>query len=100
MTSHGSAIPRMPVSAASVEQVVFEAMCAASADKAVRVCADTEVLQIVDSLGLMMSLANIQAALNVRLEPKEIIGVLQARSIRDVTLALTRAMETRCKQSV
>lgn len=100
MTPHNSAIPALPGSAASVEQVVIEAMCAASADKTVPVCADTEVLQIVDSLGLMMSLAKIQAALNFRLEPKEIIGVLQARSIRDVTLALTRAVEARCKQSV
>lgn len=92
--------PRMPMSSAAVEQMVIDAMLAASPDKSVRLSRDTDVLHVVDSLGLMMSLVDIQTALNIRLEPKELIGALQAQSIADLALVLTMAMGDRCTQSV
>lgn len=80
--------------------MVIDAMLAASPDKPARVSRDTEVLQVVDSLGLMLSLANIQAVLNITLEPKEIIGALQARSIADLALVLSPVLEARPAQPV
>ncbi len=100
MTSGTTPTPRMPMSAAALEQVVIDAMLAASPDKSIPVSRDTEVLQVLDSLGLMMSLVDIQTALNIRLEPKELIGALQARSIADLALELTMALGARCTQSV
>jgi len=82
----------MSMSAAAVEQVVIDALLAASSDTPAQVSRETEVLQLVDSLGLMMSLANIQTSLNIKLEPKQIIGLLRARSIADLALVLTAAL--------
>lgn len=100
MISDASAGYGMPVSAAAIEQVVIQALRAASSDKSAQVSATTEVLQVVDSLGLMMGLANIQAALNIKLEPREIIEVLQARSVADIALALAKALSARSRQPV
>lgn len=98
MTASASATPGPPMSPAVIEELVIETMRAASSSQSVPVFRDTEVLQVVDSLGLMMSLANIQSALKIKLEPTEVIAVLQAHSIGDVALALTKAVETRRKQ--
>jgi acyl carrier protein len=100
MISDASAESGMPVSPAAIEQLVIQALRAASSDKSVQVSATTEVLQVVDSLGLMMGLANIQAALNIKLEPREIIEVLQARSVADIALALAKALGARSRQPV
>jgi acyl carrier protein len=100
MISDASAGHGMPVSAAAIEQVVIHALRAASTDKSAQVSGSTEVLQVVDSLGLMMGLANIQAALNLKLEPRETIEVLQARSVADVAVALEKALGLRSRQSV
>jgi acyl carrier protein len=95
MTSGSGATPGMTMSAAAIEQVIIEALLAASSDRSVPVSRDTDVLQVVDSLGLMMSLADIQTKLNIRLEPQELIDALQARSIADVAVALTTALAAR-----
>jgi hypothetical protein len=84
--------------ATAVERVVIDVMLAASADKSVPVSRDTEVLQVVDSLGLMMGLAKLQTALNIRLAPRETIAALQARSIADLALVLITAMGARGAQ--
>jgi acyl carrier protein len=83
------------ISAAAVEQVVIEALRAAASDKSIPVSRDTDVLYIVDSLGLMMSVANIQTALNIKLEPREVIGVFQSRSVADLASVLITAMKAR-----
>jgi acyl carrier protein len=82
------------ISAAEVEQVVIDAL-RASSDKSAPVSRETDVLQVVDSLGLMMSVANIQTALNIKLEPREVIGVLQSRSVADLGLVLITALKSR-----
>jgi acyl carrier protein len=96
MTSSTGATPGMTMSAAGIEQVVVEALSAASSDRSVPLSRDTEVLQVVDSLGLMMSLADIQTKLNIRLEPQELIDALQARSIADLAVGLTTVLAARC----
>jgi acyl carrier protein len=95
MTGTPASTPRTLMSAKAVDQVVIEAMFAASHDKSVNVTRETELLEVVDSLGLMMGLTNIQAALNIRLEPRELIGALQARSIADLSLVLSTALAAR-----
>lgn len=100
MTSGTNTTLGIPIATAAVEQMVIDAMLAASSDKSFPVSRDTEVLQVVDSLGLMMSLAKIQTALHITLEPRELIGVLQARSVADVALVLTKAVGARNRQSM
>jgi acyl carrier protein len=95
MTSGSGATPGMTMSAAAIEQVIIEALLAASSDRSVPVSRDTDVLQVVDSLGLMMGLADIQTKLNIRLEPQELIAAFQARSIADVAVALTTVLAAR-----
>lgn len=98
MTAGAATTPGTPMPAAAVEQVVIDAMLAASVDKSLPVSRDTEVLRVVDSLGLMMGLAKIQTALNIKLAPRETIAALQARSIGDLALVLITAMGARGAQ--
>jgi acyl carrier protein len=98
MSAGVTATPAMPMSAAKVEQMIIDAFLAASPGNQVPLSRDTGVLDIVDSLGLMMGLANLQTALKIVLEPKEIIGALQARSVADLASVLMTAMEARCTQ--
>ncbi len=95
MNSHNTMTHGAEVSSTAVEHVVIDALCAASPDKSVPITRETDVLQVVDSLGLMMGLANIQTALNIKLEPREIIGVLQSRSIADLASVLVTALKAR-----
>jgi hypothetical protein len=74
-----------------IEQIVIEAITAASTAGAI-VTRDTEVFQVVDSLGLMTALANIQAALQLLLEPEQLIGIYACRSIGDLVLTLEGAL--------
>lgn len=83
-----------------VEQVVIDTMRASLSGTSAGVSRDTEVLRLVDSLGLIMVLGKIQAALNITLQPKEVIQVLSARSIADVALALSAALSARSRDGV
>lgn len=74
-----------------IEQIVIEAIAAAS-NVGVILTRDTEVFQVVDSLGLATALANIQAALQLLLEPEQLIGIYAGRSISDLVLALEGAL--------
>jgi acyl carrier protein len=96
MTSESTATQGMPVSPAGIEQIIIDVLFAASPGKSIPVSRDTQVLDIVDSLGLMMSLATVQATLKITLEPKEIIAALQARSVADLASVLMAAMGVRC----
>jgi len=87
----GRAVPAI----APVEDVVIEALRAALPDVSVGVSRDSEVLRLVDSLGLVTVLGNVQAALTITLKPKEVIQVLRARSVADVALVLTTALSAR-----
>ncbi len=74
-----------------IEQIVIEAITAASSAGAI-LTRDTEVFQVVDSLGLVTALANIQAALHLLLEPEQLIGIYACRSIGDLVLTLESAL--------
>jgi len=78
----------------ALERIVIDALSAVSADAA-SATRDSEVQQLVDSLGLVIALANIQDALDVALEPDEIVGVLGCRTIADVALVLQAALTAR-----
>jgi acyl carrier protein len=74
-----------------IEQIIIEAITAASTAGAI-LTLDTEVFQVVDSLGLVTALANIQAALQVSLGPEQLIEIYACRSIGDLVLTLTGAV--------
>lgn len=74
-----------------IEQIVIEAITAASTASAILTC-ETEVFQVVDSLGLVTALANIQAALQLSLEPEQLIGIYACRSVGDLVLTLEVAL--------
>lgn len=84
----------LPADTETLERIVIDALSAVSVDAATAT-RDTELLQLVDSLGLVMALANVQEALGVALEPDEIIDVFQCRSITDVATVLQTALKTR-----
>lgn len=84
----------LPADTETLERIVIDALSAVSVDAATAT-RDTELLQLVDSLGLVMALANVQEALGVALEPDEIIDVFQCRSIADVATVLQTALKTR-----
>lgn len=83
-----------PAHTETLERIVIDALSTVSADAATAT-RETEVLQLVDSLGLIVALANVQEALGVSLEPDEIIHVFQCRSIADVALVLQAALSAR-----
>jgi hypothetical protein len=81
-----------------IEKTVIEAIRAASATGA-KPTRDTEVFQLVDSLGLVTALANIQAALQLSLEPEQLIAVFACRSIGDLTITLESALSAQLQSS-
>jgi hypothetical protein len=95
MTSGAAPTPEIAISAERIEQMIFDSFLAASPGNQIPLSRDTAVLDVVDSLGLMMSLANLQTALKIVLEPKQIIAALQARSVADLTSVLIAAMSAR-----
>lgn len=78
----------------ALERIIIDALSAVSVEAATAT-RESEVLQLVDSLGLVMALANVQEALDVSLEPDEIIQVFQCRSIADVALVLQAVLSAR-----
>lgn len=84
----------LPADTETLERIVIDALSTVSADAATA-SRDTELLQLVDSLGLVMALASVQEALDVALEPDEIIDVFQCRTIADVAIVLQTALTTR-----
>lgn len=84
----------LPADTGTLERIVIDALSTVSADAATA-SRDTELLQLVDSLGLVMALASVQEALDVALEPDEIIDVFQCRTIAEVATVLQTALKTR-----
>ncbi len=78
----------------ALERIIIDALSAVSVDAATAT-GESELSQLVDSMGLVMALANVQEALDVSLEPDEIINVFQCRSIADVALLLQAALLAR-----
>ncbi len=80
---------------AGLEQAVIDALRAASPDKSMPVTRDSAVLDLVDSLGLIVALGDLQAALDLELSPKQLIELFHARSIADFATTLGRFAVTR-----
>jgi acyl carrier protein len=78
----------------ALERIIIDALAAVSVEAATAT-RESEVLQLVDSMGLVMALANVQEALDVSLEPDEIIQVFQCRSIADVAVVLQAVLSAR-----
>lgn len=81
--------------AAELEQAVIDALRAASPDKSAPATRDSAVLDLVDSLGLVVALGDLQATLAVELAPKHLIELFRAQSIADFAAALGRIVATR-----
>lgn len=78
----------------TLERILIDALSAVGADT-VATTRDSDISHLVDSLGLVMALANLQDALGFTLEPDEIIDVFQCRAIADVVEVLRAAQATR-----
>ena len=77
----------------AIERVVIDTFSAASGHPPAS--RDTAVLDLIDSVGLIIALADVQATLDVELESDEIIEVFQCRSLGDVAAALHAALAGR-----
>lgn len=84
----------LPTETHALERRVIDAFSAVT-QHAAGATRETEILALVDSLGLVMALANLQHALDVALEPDEIIAVFQCRSVADVANVLQAALSAR-----
>jgi hypothetical protein len=80
----------MPTDRRVIEEIVIEALTPAS--RVGSVTRDTEILHLVDSLGLVTALASIQAALHLSLEPEQLIDIFACRSISDLAITLEGAL--------
>lgn len=78
----------------ALERIIIDALSAVSVEAATAT-RESEVLQLVDSMGLVMALANVQESLDVSLDPDEIIQVFQCRSIADVAVVLQTVLSAR-----
>lgn len=66
----------------AIERVVIHAFAAAAPDQPVT--RDSEILQLVDSIGVLMVVSAIQTKLEMRLQPLEIIRLFQCHAVGDV----------------
>jgi acyl carrier protein len=78
----------------AIKRLVIDIFSASCADLSV-VTDDTEVMQLVDSVGLIIALADVQNSLDIELYPHEIIEVFQGRTLGDVAVVLLSACLTR-----
>ena len=78
--------------AESVSTAVISAISAASPDRSVEVTPVTEVLGIVDSLGLLTALMDIQHELQLALDAEDVIEVFGSRTIAEIVAVLRSAM--------
>lgn len=78
----------------AIERVVIDTFSATCPERSA-VTGDTEVLQLVDSIGLVIALAEVQDALGIELDPHEIIEVFYCRTLRDVAIALHASRSAR-----
>lgn len=76
-----------PTDIDAIKRIVIDTFSATCPDPSA-VTVDTEVLQLVDSIGLVIALAEVQDALAIELEPHEIIEVFHCRTLGDVASAL------------
>ena len=76
--------------ATSLERTVIDAMRAAVPNTSLQITPASAVLDLVDSLGLVMTLGNLQAALGIELAPKQVIELFRAASIADVAAVIER----------
>jgi hypothetical protein len=86
---------RQPVDREAIERVVIDTLAAASSNTTAQPTRETEVLQLVGSLGLIVAVANIQAALSISLQRREMMQVFQCRYIADLALVLEGALSAR-----
>lgn len=72
----------------SVECTVLAAMNKNSIYKSIEVTRGTELLRLVDSLGLMITLTDIQESLGIDLDPQQYLQLFNCRLIGDVVAVL------------
>lgn len=58
------------------------------------VTVDTDLESLVDSVGLVIALAEAQSALDIELAPDEIIQVIQCRTLGEVARVFRSALQT------
>jgi hypothetical protein len=71
-----------------IERTVIAAISAACMDSSTPVESDSEVLHLLDSVGMMCALADIQGELRVALEPEQLIRIFGSHRVRDIVSAL------------
>ena len=76
----------------SVSIAVISAISAASPDRSAEITSVTEVLGIVDSLGLLTALMDIQHQLQVVLDAEDVIEVFGSRTIAEIVAVLRGAL--------
>lgn len=72
------------------EQAVLAAMGAARTDKSIVVTRDATVFDLVDSLGLLVALTDIQYSLGLTLDPPQLLQVMHCQCVGDVIATLER----------
>jgi acyl carrier protein len=75
----------------SIERAVIAAMTAWRIDPQIDVTTSTEVLTVLDSMGMLSAVLEFQEALQLHLEPEEVVGIFKCRSVGDIVAALESA---------
>ncbi len=78
----------------AIERIIIDTFSSAHADRSA-ITRETEVQDLLDSIGLVIALADAQAALEIELEPDEVIEVLQSRTLADIAAVFDAASRTR-----
>jgi len=82
---------------ALIEQVVIDAISSVAPNYNTHGCANghAAILQVVDSLGFTVALANIQASLDICLDPPQLVRIYGCRSVSEMAVALEEAVSDR-----
>ena len=72
----------------TIERVVIATVAARCVDRPIDVSVETEVLSVLDSMGMMSALVEFQDALQLELEPEAIIRIFKCRRIGEIVEVL------------
>jgi acyl carrier protein len=79
----------------TIRQTVSAALAKGGADKSTEVTLGSDILQRMDSLGLMIAFADIQDSLGLKFEPEQLMQLFLCQSIDDMVAVIEEILVSR-----
>src|SRR3954453_6721035 len=84
----------MSIGTQAITAAVVAAVSKASLEKSIEAAHGSEALQRLDSLGLMIAFADIQATLGLRFEPEHLMQLFLCPSIEEMVIGISKSTDS------